>query len=236
VDPEKWLNFFNRQPPALIDSTGGEPFLYEAWRELILNLSGRHRLAVTTNLAYEVSEFVDVWPRFNGVTVSFHPHSIDLEAFMAKIQELKKFQRNVGCNIVAYPDQLEKLPNYIQAIRSLGVAVHIDPYISEKYGYTPRELELLRSARGLVEKSRRMEGFNFGDTGVLKSCDAGRRHILLLPDGSCFTCMCGFFLKPEDHSMGNVFSKEWSLRQRDIVCDVSCSCGCDLDWVKFKRA
>jgi len=237
VDVEEWLRFFNNQASSLVDCTGGEPFLYEGWVDFVLNLSQRHRIAVTTNLGYKPSSFKDLWPRFSNVTVSFHPHTVDLERFLESVLEVKALQRNIGCNIVAYPDQLEKLPSYIEAFNELSIPVHVDPYISEKYQYTIDELNLLEKIREMTgQQTVRMKGFNFDDRGTLKLCNAGRKHVLVLPDGSSFTCMCGFFQNAQHHSMGNIFDRNWTLRDRDVLCQVSCSCGCDLDWVKYRAA
>lgn len=232
-DLDEWIRWFYLLPNSIVDVTGGEPFLYREWFDLVASMPSRHRMAVTTNLSYDVARFGPLWSRLTNVTVSFHPHTVELVDFITKLKRLKRYREKVSCNIVGYPDFLCRLPEFIEKIQSLGVYVNVDPYIHEDYQYTEEENRLVEEARSLTSiQSTRRIGFAVDDVGVPKMCDAGIRHFLVVPDGSAYTCMCGYFQDPTHHYMGNVLEPRWTPRTTKILCEVSCSCGCDLDWVK----
>lgn len=238
VDASKWLQWFNSLPPSAIDITGGEPFLYPGWRHLIREFPEKHRLGLTTNLSYPIPSQSDFpWKRFKNLSVSFHPYMVTLDRFMRCLKSLILFggAENVTVNIVAYPEQLPKIPEYVKEIREVA-RVHVDPFISDTYQYSEkekREVALIRSSLGNL--STRKLGQDLSEEGVAKTCNAGQKYFLVLPDGSSYTCMGGVFSSSKDfYYMGNVFEKGWKPRSKPVICYQSCSAGCDLDWVKYK--
>jgi len=231
-----WLQFFNELPKTIIDVTGGEPFIYPEWRRLLNEMPDKHRVSATTNLSYEPREYRDLWTRLAGITLSYHPHTADLADFTRKMNYVEKINPNLSVNIVAYPDQLDRIQGYIDEIQGKqGIPVNIDPYIAEEYSYTDEEARKVRELRGMAERSPdRRIGYQAEDENRLKLCDAGIQHFLVVPDGSAFTCMCGYFQNPDDHYIGNVLDPDWKPRQTRIPCRSSCSCGCDLDWIHYE--
>lgn len=238
-DYRKWIELLNDIPPSVIDITGGEPTQYENFEEIVLNIQPKHHVGMTTNLSYPPSKYSKkFWNKFVSITFSFHPHVTDIDSFIEKVREVQGYRENknpytIAINIVGYPEFLDKIQSYIDSIKEKlkGVRPHVDPYIDDNYQYTEEEAEKVRKLRKYTGyKDTREIGYNLDDTAD-KICTAGQNHLLILPDGSVYSCMCGLLTKTDKYYMGNAF-----LLRKDIfsktqkLCDISCSCGCDLDW------
>jgi len=239
-DYRKWIDLFNDIPPSLIDITGGEPTQYPNFEKVILDIGPKHHVSMTTNLSHPPSTYSKkFWNRFKTITFSFHPHATSIDSFIERVREVQKYREDkqsntLVINIVGYPEFLDKIQSYIDLIKEKlnGPLPHVDPYIDDTYQYTEEEAEKVRKLRAYTGyKDTREIGYNLDDTAD-KICTAGQNHLLVLPDGSVHSCLCGLLTKTDKYYIGNAF-----LLRRNIfsktkrLCSISCSCGCDLDWV-----
>ena len=110
----EWVRAFNELPGrALIDISGGEPFMYKDLINVITNIDERHLLALTTNLTFPISRFIEnISPeRMISVTGSLHLNNRNWRTtFFKRLPALYKAGFRTQCNFVAYPKQLHVLP------------------------------------------------------------------------------------------------------------------------------
>ena len=110
----EWVRAFNELPGrALIDISGGEPFMYKDFIDVVTNIDERHLLAVTTNLTFPITHFIEnVSPKkVISVTGSLHLNNNTWRTtFFERLHALWKAGFTTQCNFVAYPEQLHILP------------------------------------------------------------------------------------------------------------------------------
>lgn len=84
--------------------SGGEPFLYPDFLELIKKIVLMHSVKIVTNLSIDAARIInDFSPQQLGLCPSFHPYHADLEEFIEKLCALKQAGWSLGSIIVAYP-------------------------------------------------------------------------------------------------------------------------------------
>jgi MoaA/NifB/PqqE/SkfB family radical SAM enzyme len=203
---ERWVEFFNSLPKCLIDVSGGEPILWEGWRNFIANIKRTHLISVTTNLSYPVENYD--WNRLHHVTASFHPSMTNLSSFIERLEKLVEIKGyGVSVNIVSHKSITTNLSEYLNALEKLGIPINVDKYIKVN---------------------------NEAGPDVKKLCNAGNKHFIIMPDGRSFTCFSGYYQNPQQFYMGNVFST-WKVKSERIPCSFRCFCSCDINWTNSIR-
>ncbi len=92
---QEWIKYWNKIYQEYgcchIDISGGEPFIYPSFLELISELSKVHSLGIVTNLSWEVGPFID---RISPARVKLHPQLSSLlhrhRFFYRKVNNFKK--------------------------------------------------------------------------------------------------------------------------------------------------
>jgi MoaA/NifB/PqqE/SkfB family radical SAM enzyme len=236
---EDWLIALEKLPPAAICFVGGEPFVYSELATIINRLPKKHHLlAITTNLSAPENVYRKIEKRIKLIA-SLHREHTSPEAFIAKIKNLcQQFQIHV--NIVATPENLPYLGMISEELTAAGVTLHVDLYVDVSgFQYTPEQLEVLGH---FIASDRRIETqLDYGDYSP-KNCSAGRNYITLAPDGSVYTCYGGMnFIHSTQYSeivagrnvsqfrMDNIFSEDFRLHSKDMVCSMPCNAACDRD-------
>jgi len=230
---EKAVDSFLRFSDSELDVSGGEPFLWRGIREFVEEVGKENRVGVTTNLSWEVEREREWLSGFSSITASYHPEAVGLEEFLKKVVLLRSIHPKVKVNVVAYPPLLHRVGEAVERFRREGIFVHVDPYLSPLSPYTKGEREWVRL---LLVSKRKVE---FPPAG-LKKCDAGRRHFVVLPDGSVYTCWNGCMLEHllgpsvlgRSYRLGNLLEGTFSPLREELECWLPCSAGCDLDYVK----
>ena len=222
---EDWLNFFRMfKDPIIIDFTGGEPFCYPNFQELVEKMPPQHKLAITTNLSLMD---VDHFPvhKFFSITLSFHPsqlHKFTFQEFLAKAIKLKRrVNIPITVNFVAWKPQMEDIPMLKTIFEGLGFRFHVDP---DGYAtYTPQEIEYLKQfitdqrwCKGDQEKEKQWE--------KPRLCTAGMEHIHLFPDGTIKRCYWG-------ETLGTIRNPQ--LYTEPKPCNTKGCAGCDYDKVRI---
>lgn len=236
VKPQGWASFYKSLPASNVDIAGGEPFFYDGFDALIIEMPNKHGLAITTNLSYDPRSKSEVFERFSSVVMSFHPHKVSLKQFIPKAKFIASIVPSHTVNIVAYPDLFSMLPKLKRAFEAENIRVHIEPYISDvPFQYTEEQKKIL------VEFNK--NHLNYRPIGYIskeesKICNAGSRHFFLKYDGELYTCLGGS-LEPglrETYYLGNALKTPYRdlIKNQNIVCEIPCRWGCDLDHAKFK--
>jgi len=236
-----WIEVFEKLPSSIIHISGGEPFLFNGFIELVNNMPRKHIIAgITTNLSFPISEFKKISKNNRRINTSFHPFGVEKEVFLKKVLTLKKIGFTIWVNIVAYPNLLKKIKSFIDYFRKRGLDVNVDPYLDPYYEYGDKEKKMVRS---LVTRNRRI-GFDHEDKDW-KECYAGSKYIVILPNGDVYSCMAGFYYSTQAYQkfnnsnikffMGNLFDGSFRYKTKKMKCNLPCQEACDIESTGVKN-
>lgn len=228
LSPEKWIEHWERiyekYGRCFILITGGEPFTYPDFIELMVRMSRIHyHINISSNASVDLTSFVkQIDPQRVSLSVSFQPYFEKLETFLDKVVFLRKNKFDGCINFVAYPPFLKDIKNYEAKFRSIGENLKIIPFCGEykdiqyPYGYTQQEKDLVGINDSWLGSKRKK--------GAL--CRAGYRSALIFPDGKIARCgQVG-----ERMLIGDFFNPKFKLLDEPLPCDAE-FCPCDEDKV-----
>ncbi len=242
IEAEKWVAAWNRLRPAILDISGGEPFLQPNFIRMLQGFDDSIRIAITSNLSFDLTEFVEkISPsKVFSMTVSFHPtQKLTLNAFLGKALLLKNRGFRITVNFVTYPEQLWMLGNYKQIFESQGLNFHVDPYAPTSY--YPFELSENERAylRPFVGGDRAHASALTGDKREIHVlCSGGVSHLNVQPNGDAYRCIreVNTKISATGDKVGNLFDPDFKLYSEWKYCGYYHICpGCDRDKVKVKR-
>ncbi|MFH1202405.1 MAG: radical SAM protein [Candidatus Omnitrophota bacterium] len=226
-----WSGIYKQYGSCEIHITGGEPFSYPSFIELINNLSQIHTLEIITNLASDVNEIVkNVTPDRVRIGTTFHPEFANPEEFLNKHTILRKHGFETWANYVAYPPQLEKMSDYKKRFDKLGIPFNIQPFMGRfqerEYpgGYTDAELAYLKecySEEDIVNKKtiEWKTGSEYKSTKG-KPCRMGQMYAKIYPIGDAYRC-CG----NPSRKIGNLIDGTFKLLDKTLPCECEqCFC------------
>lgn len=221
---EQWLGYWDRiyklygRCYTLI--TGGEPFIYPNFIDLIDELSQIHYpINISTNASGNIESFVK---RINSgrvsLSVSFQPYFDNLDLFLEKVKFLKESGFNGCINLVAYPPFIKDLEYYTKKFNSIGQDLKIIPFWGNyedrgyPFAYTSYEKEIIGIDDTWFNKVRKKGSI----------CPAGYNSALIFPDGK--VARCGQI--GEKMLIGSFFDPEFKLLDEQLPCDAD-FCPCD---------
>ena len=104
-----WRRIYDKYGKVRIEITGGEPFIYPRFIEIVKLLSSIHRVKVTTNMSGDIETFVrEIDPERVFLDLNFHPLFVsDLDKYIKKTLLLK----NAGFKV---PEKLYRIGELVQ--------------------------------------------------------------------------------------------------------------------------
>ena len=215
-----WKRVYDRYGPIYLVITGGEPFMYPDFIELIQRLSPYcYHINISTNSSGNLAEFVKKNnPEKVSLSLSFQPEFDKLDDFIERLSLIRKHGFNGCINFVAYPPQLKDIDSLRQKFRSAGEDLKVIPFWGEYEGrkypesYTDQEKELVGINGEWLSHVRKK--------GIM--CEAGSKSALLFPDGK--VARCGQI--GEDLLIGNFTDPGFKLFDKPLPCDAE-YCPCD---------
>ena len=231
VKLEKWFaiwdSIYDRYGSCHLHISGGEPFIYPRFIELITYLSRKHTLEFSTNLFWNINPFLDnITPDRARLGGSFHPEFSDFDEFLNKILTLKERGFEVWVNYVAYPPHLKKMANFKKQVERNGIRFSIQPF-NGKYegrdyplGYKPEEKALMSDSDQVNVETIdwRTDGEKSSIKGKL--CRMGQMYARIYPDGQVSRCCGNGALK-----LGNILKGSFALLEQPMPCECeSCPC------------
>ncbi len=224
INPNEWEKIWRRiydaYGSASILITGGEPFVYPEFTEIIKRISVYHfPINISSNGSINLNSFVNkVDSEKISVSLSFHPDFNKLPDIIKKQQYLRKEGLNAEyINLCVYPPYIKKLEEYAEAVEKAGEKLKIIPFVGNYKGkdyperYSPVEKKVL-GMDGIWEKNVKKKG---------KLCAAGVTSALIFPDGK--VARCGQI--GEDFLIGNIFEEEFELLKKALPCEAEiCPC------------
>lgn len=229
---KEWAEALNRLEPKIVDFTGGEPFIMPDFMDLLLLLKPSIKIAVTTNLTFDVTQFLKdprIYTSIFHMTLSFHPsQGVDVDAFSFKALRLRTAGVPISVNFVAHPDQIAMIPALKKHFDGLGIAFHVDPFATKTaVDYTDEQKEILKT----YTSPDRIPDATPGEKHL---CDGGQHHLNVQPNGDAFRCILDKHLGVP--MVGNIFSQAFKLNEGATLCEKRYACpGCDKDKTKVVK-
>lgn len=228
IEPDKWIEAFNKLNIGSMAVSGGEPFLQPGLID-ILNGVSADTIGLTSNLSHSLADFCRKVSasKVRYITASYHPteNRISKDHFLGRVLLLKEHGFQVTVNLVAWPELVWMIPSLHAEFASYGVEVHIEPYApmaTYKQEYTAKQLDFIKQYLSV--------GRSFAsEDNVL--CSGGQTHFSIQPDGSAWRCI----LEKQQgiNPVGNIFEADFNRLNEPLVCHQASNCpGCDRDHVK----
>lgn len=228
LSPEEWLGHWRRiydkhGAPYLI-ITGGEPFIYPNFIEIIKGLSQIcYHINISSNSSGDLKRFVEeIDPQKVSLSISYQPEFDTLDNFLERALFLRRHKFDGCLNFVAYPPYLKDIEYNKKIFSSIGepLSLKIIPFfgecrgISYPQGYTQEEKGLIGIDDAWFSKVRKKGA----------PCPAGRDTALIFPDGK--VARCGQI--GEARLLGNFFESNFKLLDELSPCEAE-FCPCD-EW------
>ena len=220
---DEWMGYWNKIFEAYgrcyILITGGEPFIYPAFIDLIENLSQIHYpINISTNASGDLESFVKkINPKRVSLSVSFQPYFESLESFLEKVRFLRTYTFEGCINLVAYPPFMKDIRFYVDKFDAIEESLKVIPFWGNYQGkeypfaYTPEEKKLIGVGDSWFKKVKKKDSL----------CPAGYTSALIFPDGKVARCgQVG-----ERLVIGNFLDTQFSLLDAPMKCDAEfCPC------------
>ena len=227
---EVWDDIHRRYGPCHISFSGGEPFVYPGFMEILAGGTRHHTVEVITNLSFDVRPLVEtVDLRRLRLGASLHPECVDLDEFLARVKELRRYDFEKWVTFVAYPPHLDRILDYQKRVQDAGVRFSILPYNGSwdgrtyPQGYTEAEKKVILEACGDDEPNLR--SFKWGNgkkeegqgaTAKLtqgRPCLMGKSYARVYPDGTAKRCCA-----PGARDLGNLIDGTFRLDEEPQPC------------------
>ncbi|MFH1414635.1 MAG: radical SAM protein [Elusimicrobiota bacterium] len=230
-----WKYIFGKYGEFMLYITGGEPFLYPGFVEIVKSLSKYSFLHITTNLSYPVNDLLKaVSPERVSFNCTYHPRYMEIDRFIRRIIDVRK--EGFICDVcyLAHPGQLREMLSYKKYFRASGIDMALTVFwgnhrgIEYPKGYTEGQKLYYRytaewapeqSDRNLVVTGREKieEQINDLDPGLSldKMCKAGYNYATVKVNGDILRC--GQLSGP---LLGNIFRHDLEMLERETKCRV----------------
>jgi hypothetical protein len=157
---EAWDRIYGLYGSCIIKIAGGEPFTYPDFMRIIVHLSQKHFLDFSSNLSWDVEEFVRNAPKDSArIEPSYHPEFCpSLPEFAQKCLRLKEKGFMGSVHMVGYPTLISKMIAAKDFFETHGLNSVILPFrgkvdeLEYPNAYTDEEKNLLKMA--IAEKPK----------------------------------------------------------------------------------
>lgn len=232
-----WDEIFENYGSTHIRFSGGEPFVYPNFIELLKILGEKHTLNITTNLSFNAKELLKETASIIdkcslSLSASYHPEYQKLNDFIKKVIYLKSNGIYVSVSIVAWPPILKNIPLIKRNMEENNIEFLIIPlqgrFFDKNYpeDYTEQELIFLKNMSVTTSNPASKDMINFKvnkeDNNIKKRlCRMGQNFGLIRPNGDVFRC-CTF---EKDAYLGNIIDRTFKLLDKPTWCEINpCTC------------
>lgn len=220
-----WDQIVGKYGPIFLIITGGEPFLYPDFIELIKRLSGSFcHINISTNSSIGLERFVkEIDPGRVSVSPSFQREFSTLDQYIEKVKLIRKHNFKGCLNLVAYPPFLGQIESDNKKLfEETGEKFKIIPFFGKYLG--------IEYPQGYTQEARQAIGINDAWFDQVKRrgsmCSAGFTSALIFPEGK--VARCGQI--GERLLLGSFFDPGFKLYDKPMLCDAE-YCPCQEDSV-----
>ena len=232
ITPEEIGRFFDETAKRWwLVISGGEPFVYPKFVEIVERLAQKHLITIGTNLGLPIDKFIEkispqnIWSFYVSMHLAERERQgLTVDDLLEKVKRLRDASFRVEINYVMYPPDLQRFPAIYKKFKKEGFILEArsfrGTYAGKTYpqDYTQEERQIFYDyIPSDVDKAASFESLSF--LGV--PCTAGKDLIRIRPDGSITRC-------PHDHEiLGNMFTGKLNLHPKVKKCIVK-NCKCTL--------
>ena len=233
-----WERIFSLYGCCQVRFAGGEPTIYPRYIDLVGMLLRMHTVDVTTNLSFDVDEWIRrVPPAGIAISGSLHLEHTQPEPFMRKLLTLRdKGNRLISACLVAHPASLARVEPIREMFEKQNILFKIIPFNGEYQGrrypdaYTDDEKRLLglqvEKSTDALAKTLNKQWQDFAKTKPDERnfagmpCHMGEMYAKIYSDGTVRRC-CHTGMD----ALGKITDPEFRLSEGPVPCAVtSCSC------------
>ncbi|MCB4791213.1 MAG: radical SAM protein [Elusimicrobia bacterium] len=243
---EAWEKIFEKYWGSHVRFSGGEPTIYPNFWGLVKTLLKYNSVDITTNLSFDMKEFLDKIPPNNGVSISssFHPEFDDMKKYLDKVKFLHHNGFPSTICYVGYPNHLGKISEYKKMVESERIYFKVIPFagkFNDKWypqSYSVEEKMLLEGiAKDALDEHLKDMNSRWYDWRVKREeepgkkvktgelCRMGQMYAKIHPDGSVTRCCAGYH-GVDSGSLGSILDKDFKLLDEPAACKVSYQCPC----------
>lgn len=230
IKPEEIGEFFDETNERWwIVISGGEPFVYPHFVEIVRRLSQKHLITIGTNLGLSIDKFLkevspeNIWSFYVSMHLAERERQgLTVEDLLNKVKRLRDAGFRVEINYVMYPPVISRFPEIYEKFKKEGFILEARAFRGVWEGktyprdYTEEERRVFYEyIPSEVDRAASFESLSF--FGV--PCSAGKKLIRIRPDGSITRC-------PHDNEvLGNMFERKIDLHKIIKKCAVPyCKC------------
>ena len=225
--------------------SGGEPTIYPGFLSFLGTLLEKNTADITTNLSFDLAEFLDKVPPGRGLSVSssFHPEYDEFLPFLKKAAYLHRNGYPATICYVGYPPHLDRISEYKKIAEEEKVNFKIIPFSGEYKGkfypdsYTEEEKKLLKKLASDSENEKLNSLNNLWyehkinrespepeeKTGM--NCQMGQMYAIIHPDFEVTRCCAGYHGR-DSGVLGNITDPDFRLLDSPAPCIVEYKCAC----------
>jgi MoaA/NifB/PqqE/SkfB family radical SAM enzyme len=239
-----WKHIFKAYKSVRIIITGGEPFIYPSFVQIIKELSRHCLICFDTNLSCSYNLLADfvrhVIADNISMALSFHPQFADFDSFMEKALFLKENNYRVSVQYVSYPPQINMMEDYRKKFESTGFYFMPIPFRGKYDGkiypdsFSESEKMLIyNTTQGLVDEHKEKVDKQLNQVSTKgKLCFAGATYARVDYDGTVYRC--GHSVSnPLNKPLCNLFDAGFKLFEGATPCEQD-KCPCEFRWLADK--
>lgn len=222
-----WSSIYKKYGAVKISITGGEPFLYPGFTEIIKELTVFHKVEIISNLSVDIQGFLkEINSEDIIINPSFHPLFADFDTLLERVRMLKDRDIMQCVSLIAWPPQIPLIPYYADKFAELDVSLSVQSFFGEYLGqrypdsYTEKEKDIISQQIG-ERGGKKFQTEPLSHKGKL--CAAGQRYGVIHPDGNVLRC--GGMASNDVSSVGNLFDAKFTLFDQPSPCTFEiCPC------------
>lgn len=209
--------------------SGGEPFVYPKFVEIVKRLSQNHMVTIGTNLGLPIDKFIEeispknIWSFYVSMHLAERERQgLSVDDLLVKVKRLRDAGFRVEINFVMYPPVIHRFPAIYEKFKQEGFTLEARAFRGNYEGktyphdYTEEERKIFYDCiPSEIDRAASFEPLSF--LGV--PCTAGKNLVRIRPDGSITRC-------PHDNEiLGNMFEGKMNLHEETKKCAVPfCKC------------
>lgn len=228
------LRFTEQEGPCLLSVCWGEPLVDDELAGIIGPLGNTNRVDLVSNIRFPIERLRHLTNPANfALCTSFHPQLWNWQTkdFITKRKAIEAEGFHCGvCEVVAYPDWFDKLPQWFEELRAAGVDTSVLPYqgrhkhTGKVYpsSYDEAQWEFLKSNLIVYHQDLRDGVYDGTVPPTGKLCSVGRDYVFIDWSGEVLRCVIPQHTGP--YSLGSIFSG-WKLLEEPAPCSgTACPC------------
>ena len=205
-----WKKVYEKYGRCKLHITGGEPFLYPNFIEIILSLLEYHNLHVTTNLSFNVDKLkvLNIKKDYLFINATFHPFYQKIQEFISKVSILKDSGYEVSATYMSDDLQMLEFLNYKNI------------FLKNNISFSPVEVNCKKVKNNIV-KDFLINGFIKKRDISIKAegnnlCNAGYSYLVVKSSGDIFVC------SRNENKIGNIFIDGLDFLLQKNNCSKDC--------------